>query len=84
MMIPKNRLISGMVGIAVWRHADRAPGYLVARILGFFRRSSCDGCLRWKERLEGNRWTWLDTATGVAAHDLYHAGPVRLVKVLTR
>lgn len=39
---------------------------------------------KWKQRVKGSRWTYLDTVAGVAAHDLYHAGQMRLVKVLTR
>jgi len=37
----------------------------------------------WGKRLKGSRWTYRDTVAGVAAHDLYHAGQMRLVKVLT-
>jgi uncharacterized damage-inducible protein DinB len=36
----------------------------------------------WKQRIKGSRWTYRDTVAGVAAHDLYHAGQMRLVKVL--
>ena len=39
---------------------------------------------RWKERVKESRWTYLDLVAGVAAHDLYHAGQMRLVKVLVR
>ncbi|SRR5258705_8619614 len=39
---------------------------------------------RWGERIPGSRWTYRDTVAGVAAHDLYHTGQMRLVKVLTR
>lgn len=38
----------------------------------------------WKQRAKGSRWTYRDTVAGVAAHDLYHAGQMRLVKVLAR
>lgn len=39
---------------------------------------------RWGERVKGSRWTYRDTVAGAAAHDLYHAGQMRLVKVLSR
>jgi uncharacterized damage-inducible protein DinB len=39
---------------------------------------------RWKQRMKGSRWTYRDTVAGVAAHDLYHAGQMRLVKVLAQ
>ncbi len=39
---------------------------------------------RWGERVKGSRWTYRDTVAGAAAHDLYHAGQMRLVKVLAR
>jgi uncharacterized damage-inducible protein DinB len=39
---------------------------------------------QWKQRVKGSRWTYRDTVAGVAAHDLYHAGQIRLVKVLGR
>jgi len=38
----------------------------------------------WGKRLKGSRWTYRDTVAGVAAHDLYHAGQMRLVKVLAK
>jgi hypothetical protein len=37
---------------------------------------------RWTKRVKGSRWTYRDTVAGAAAHDLYHAGQMRLVKVL--
>jgi hypothetical protein len=39
---------------------------------------------RWAERVKGSRWTYRDTVAGAAAHDLYHAGQMRLVKVLAK
>jgi uncharacterized damage-inducible protein DinB len=39
---------------------------------------------RWGEKVKGSRWTYRDIVAGVAAHDLYHAGQMRLVKVLAR
>jgi hypothetical protein len=39
---------------------------------------------RWGERVKGSRWAYRDIVAGVAAHDLYHAGQMRLVKVLAR
>jgi uncharacterized damage-inducible protein DinB len=39
---------------------------------------------RWSARASGSRWTYRDLVAGAAAHDLYHAGQVRLVKVLGR
>jgi hypothetical protein len=39
---------------------------------------------RWSERVKGSRWTYRDIVAGAAAHDLYHAGQMRLLKVLGR
>jgi len=37
---------------------------------------------KWTSRVPGSRWTYRDLVAGAAAHDLYHAGQMRLVKVL--
>jgi hypothetical protein len=42
MMIPKKRLISGMVGVAVRRHADRVMRAPVAENLGFLESRVAD------------------------------------------
>lgn len=39
---------------------------------------------RWGERAKGSRWRHRDLVAGAAAHDLYHAGQIRLIKVLAR
>ena len=38
---------------------------------------------RWGRRAKG-RWTYQDLVAGAAAHDLYHAGQARLIKVMGR
>jgi len=37
---------------------------------------------RWRQRVKGSRWTHRDLVAGAAAHDLYHAGQIRLLLVL--
>ncbi len=39
---------------------------------------------RLNERLGASRWTVRDTVLGIAAHDLYHAGQIQLLKRLAR
>ena len=39
---------------------------------------------RWSEKTKTGRWTLRDVVAGAAAHDLYHAGQIRLIKVLGR
>jgi len=37
---------------------------------------------RWGKRTKKKRYTFHDIVAGAAAHDLYHAGQIRLIKVL--
>lgn len=37
---------------------------------------------RWGTRTKKKRYTYRDIVAGAAAHDLYHAGQIRLIKVL--
>ncbi|HTR81922.1 MAG TPA: DinB family protein [Bacteroidota bacterium] len=37
-----------------------------------------------KRKLHGSKWTMLQTISGIAAHDVYHAGQIRLLKRLQR
>jgi len=39
---------------------------------------------RWKDCPEGSKFTFFNTAYGIAAHDLYHAGQIQLLKRLQR
>jgi len=37
---------------------------------------------RWGKRADGSKHTYQDLVAGATAHDLYHAGQIRLIKVL--
>ena len=37
---------------------------------------------RWPEAAPGSKYTYLETVRGIAAHDLYHAGQIQLLKRL--
>ena len=40
---------------------------------------------RWNRRMpKGRRWTYAETIVGIAAHEVYHAGQIQLLKRLWR
>jgi hypothetical protein len=63
-------------GAARWK-ADVAGADEIHRRCG--RRSSASRATM-GEKVKGSRWTYRDIVASVAAHDLYHAGQMRLVR----